>query len=118
MNIKTSTTPDEQKELADFFDQSVQRRSQGGNIPEQADIRRATRSSRKSHSDEYIDPAMSEMLYGDFRGQYLDHVAHKSGGKVLELCCGPGWLALELGRLGQSVDAYDISNKAIFLEGS
>ncbi|MDA2932968.1 class I SAM-dependent methyltransferase [Acidobacteria bacterium AH-259-D05] len=58
---------------------------------------------------------MSEILYGDFRRQYLDYVAHKSGGQVLDLCCGPGWLALELGRLGQIVDAYDISNKAIVL---
>ena len=34
---------------------------------------------------------------------------------MLDVCCGPGWLALELARHGQTVDAYDISPQAIAL---
>ncbi len=98
-----------------FFDNAVQRRSRYGNIPESADIRRANRVVPKRGDEEPVDPRMSEILYGDYRKKYLDFVAHEKGGRVLELCCGPGWLALELGRMGQIVDAYDISPESISL---
>ena len=101
-----------QKEEAEFFDQSIQRRMSNSIISESADLRRCTRVIANG-VNEPIDPKMSEILFGDFRRQYLDYVAHESNGRVLEVCCGPGWLALELGRRGQIVDAYDISPEAI-----
>ena len=113
MNIKISKTLNEQEKIAEFFDQSVQRRLNENIIPEQADIRRASGISTDGDNNEPIDPRMSEILFGNHRLKYINFVSHKNGGRVLELCCGPGWLALELGRRGQIVDAYDISPEAI-----
>ena len=62
-----------------------------------------------------IDPQMTDILDAGAREKYLSMVAHKAGGRVLDICCGSGWLALELGRRGQIVDAYDLSPKAIAL---
>jgi len=107
---------EEMKSLeAQFFDKSAQKRTVHGQIPYEADIRRATRFSPSSPDQELIDPEMTNLLEGKFRDRLIGHVAHRPGGKVLDICCGPGWLALELGRHGQVVDAYDLSPKAIEL---
>lgn len=107
---------DEMKSLeAEFFDRSAHKRTVFGQIPYEADIRRATRFIPSSPDQEAIDPKMTNLLEGKFRDRLIDHVAHRFGGKVLDICCGPGWLALELGRHGQVVDAYDLSPKAIEL---
>jgi len=100
------------KDEAEFFDQSIRRRTSGGNISESADIRLANKVIPNG-VNEPIDPKMTEILFGDYRKKYIDFVSHKKYGRVLELCCGPGWLALELGRRGQNVDAYDISSESI-----
>lgn len=104
-----------QKAEAEFFDQSARRRSRRGHIPFQADIRRATRVVPCEPGDEPVDPAMFDIQQKWFRDRYLSRCAHQAGGRVLDICCGPGWLALELGRRGQRVDAYDISPEAIAL---
>ena len=62
-----------------------------------------------------IDPVISKILDGGNIDRYLDLVAHKPGGRVLDICCGSGWLSLELARRGQIVDAYDLSPEAISL---
>lgn len=99
-----------------FFDQIADLRTQDGHIPLEADIRRATKFiPKRSEKLPAIDPEMSAILDGGAREKYLDMVAHKPGGRVLDICCGSGWLALELGRRGQIVDAYDLSPKAIAL---
>lgn len=103
------------EEEAAFFDRSAQRRTAYGQIPFEADIRRATRLIPTRPDQELIDPHMSDILDGKYRNQFLDLVARKPGGRVLDICCGPGWLALELGRRGQIVDAYDLSPDAIAL---
>lgn len=100
---------------AEYFNESADRRTIYGQIPLEADIRRATRFIATAPGQESIDPKMSQLLEGSFRDRFINHVAHSSGGKVLDICCGPGWLALELGRRGQDVDAYDLSPKAIEL---
>jgi len=113
MKQKLDKTYDElKKNEAEFFDQSIRKRTSGGNISESADIRRANRVIANG-VNEPIDPKVSEILFGDYRKKYIDFVSHKKYGRVLELCCGPGWLALELGRRGQNVDAYDISSESI-----
>lgn len=103
---------------AKYFDRIADIRTVDGHIPLEADIRRATkfipkRTDRRGLPP--IDPKMVAILDGYARDQYISWVAHKPGGRVLDVCCGPGWLALELGRRGQHVDAYDISPKAIAL---
>jgi len=100
---------------ADFFDRSTHGRTVFGQIPFEADIRRATRFIPSSPDQEPIDSKMTNLLDGKFRDRLIESVAHRPGGKVLDICCGPGWLALELGRRGQAVDAYDLSPKAIEL---
>lgn len=112
MNTPTQLT-EIQKDEAEFFDQSAYRRTKYGQIAFQADIRRATRVIPLKEGDEPVDPRMYDIQQKYYRERYLASCAHKPGGKVLDICCGPGWLALELGRRGQFVDAYDISPLAI-----
>lgn len=101
---------------AAFFDQIADLRTQDGHIPMEADVRRATKFiPKRSEKLPVIDPQMAAILDDGARDKYLDMVAHKPGGRVLDICCGSGWLALELGRRGQIVDAYDLSPKAIAL---
>jgi len=101
------------KAEAEFFDRVADIRTQDGWIPLEADMRRATRHDPTGPGDLRIDPHMADILDRGVRQRYLDAVAHRPGGRVLEICCGPGWLALELGRRGQTVDAYDLSPKAL-----
>lgn len=100
---------------ADFFNRSAQRRTIHGQIPMEADIRRATRFIPTKPDQELIDPQMTKILDGYFRDRYINYAAHKQHGRVLDIGCGPGWLALELGRRGQIVDAYDLSPEALTL---
>jgi 2-polyprenyl-3-methyl-5-hydroxy-6-metoxy-1,4-benzoquinol methylase len=99
-----------------YFDRIADIRTINGHIPMEADIRRATKFiPKRTDKLPLIDPKMNAILDGRARDQYISWVAHKPGGRVLDICCGSGWLALELGRRGQHVDAYDISPKAIAL---
>ena len=103
---------------AKYFDHIADIRTTNGHIPMEADIRRATKFIPKRTDTVKlppIDPKMVAVLDGHARDKYISWVAHKPGGRVLDIGCGPGWLALELGRRGQHVDAYDISPKAIAL---
>lgn len=102
---------------AHFFNECAENRSTDGRIPYQADIRRATRVIARP-GVEPVDAKMYEIQQGQIRERYLSLIAHKPGGRVLDIGCGPGWLALELGRRGQVVDAYDISEKAIAIARS
>ena len=86
-----------------------------GNIPGEADMRRATRSIPMVRGQPHFDPRISRILEGKEREGFLDSLAHRPNGRILDVCCGPGWLSLELARRGQSVDAYDISDEAIAL---
>lgn len=98
---------------AAFFDASALLRTRDGRIPMEADIRRATRVEPTSPDVPLIDPQLTAILEGKFRDRFIDLAAHTPGGKVLDICCGPGWLSLELARRGQHVDAYDLSPEAI-----
>jgi len=100
---------------ADFFDQTANVRTLFGNIPAEADMRRATRSIPKVPGQPHFDPKMDDILEGSYRDRFIASVAHRPRGRVLDVCCGPGWLALELARHGQTVDAYDLSPQAIAL---
>lgn len=98
---------------AEFWDKKAESRTAFGHIPFEADIRRATRFIPSSPDQEPIDPHMIHILQSNYRDRFIDYVAHQPGGRVLDIGCGLGWLALELGRRGQIVDAYDLSPAAI-----
>jgi len=100
---------------AEFWDKKAKSRSAEGRIPVNADIRRATRFVPSAPEQEPIDPQMTCILQGNYRDRFIDYAAHCPRGRVLDIGCGPGWLALELGRRGQTVDAYDLSPEAIAL---
>lgn len=106
---------DAMKREARFFDEIAEIRSADGHIPLEADRRRATRVDPKGPTDLRIDPKLNAILDRRATETFINAVAHRPGGRVLDICCGPGWLALELGRRGQHVDAYDISPKALSL---
>jgi len=103
------------KAEADFFDQTANIRTLFENIPAEADIRRATRAIPRVPGQPHFDPKIDHILEDSYRYRFIHRVAHRPRGRVLDVCCGPGWLALELARHGQTVDAYDISPQAISL---
>ena len=101
---------------ASFWDSIVELRTKKSHIPMEADIRRATKfMPNKSEKLPLIDPELTAILDGGVRENYLKMLSEKPGGRVLDVCCGAGWLSLELARRGQIVDAYDLSPKAIAL---
>jgi 2-polyprenyl-3-methyl-5-hydroxy-6-metoxy-1,4-benzoquinol methylase len=115
-NENMSDIKEVQKEEAKFFNNIAEIRTKEGHVPMEADIRLATKFiPKKNEHLPLIDPDISKILDGGNIEKYLDLVAHKPGGRVLDICCGSGWLSLELARRGQIVDAYDLSPDAIAL---
>ncbi|NNL75739.1 MAG: methyltransferase domain-containing protein [Desulfobacterales bacterium] len=101
---------------AAYFDRIADIRTANDHIPVEADLRRATKFiPKRSEKQALIDLKMTAILAGRATNQYISLVSHQPGGRVLDIGCGSGWLALEYGRHGQHVDAYDISPKAIAL---
>ena len=98
---------------AAFFDSSARLRTRDGRIPIEADLRRAVRVEPTSPEEQLIDPEMTAILEGKFRDRFIELASQTPGGRVLDICCGPGWLSLELARRGQHVDAFDLSPEAI-----
>lgn len=99
-----------------FFDEVAKIRTQDGRVPLEADRRVAEKYIPSKHEKlPVVDPKMASILEKGFTDKFISSVAHKKGGRVLDICCGSGWLALELGRNGLHVDAYDVSKEAITL---
>lgn len=96
-----------------FFNDLINKRMLDDKIPIEADYRRATKYiPLKGENREIIDPE----LYRIVQGHHIDYLIKRiasQGGSALDICCGPGWLALELARNEVNVTAYDISNAAI-----
>jgi len=105
-----------QKKEAIFFDNVAKLRTTIVNVPVEADYTNAKKFiPKKNQRVPLVDPKLTKILEGKYVQKYLDLVAHKKNGRVLDICCGSGWLALELARRGQIVDAYDLSPEAIKL---
>ena len=102
------------KEESAFWDNIASKRSKDGNIPETADLRRANRVIA-AENIEPVDRIMTRMVEGRHIDKIINTISLKKESKVLDICCGPGWMALELARNGHHVEAYDISEKAINL---
>ena len=96
-----------------WYDECTINRIKYGRIPMEADIRRAERYIPISSNEQLVDPEMSNLLEKRYRDIFIKEASYEPGGSVLDLCCGPGWLALELARNGQHVEAYDLSKEAI-----
>ena len=99
-------------EEAQYYDQITRLRLNTGLIPLEAD--RQTKSFQvPTHKDGVvIDAKMNEILDNGFLNKVFKELGKKKC-KILDVCCGLGWLSLELARRGHSVTAYDLSEKSI-----
>lgn len=105
-----------QKE-AEFWGTMAKERRKGG-IPMTMDFSRATRyrvrRSVLGWGDYFQDPALEALTpFGRARIKFVNTVRNEPGKRALDLCCGAGWLALELARSGKHVDAVDLSLEEI-----
>lgn len=102
---------------AEFWGTMARLRWKDG-IPMTMDFRRATRyrvrRSTLGWGDYFQDPALEALTpFGRARIKFVENIGKESGESALDLCCGAGWLALELARAGKKVDAVDISLEEI-----
>ena len=101
------------KDEAAFFDDLINSKLRDGTIPIQADYRRATKFLPENDGErEIIDPKLYKIVEGELHDEMISRISFQ-GGKVLDICCGPGALSLELARNGLDVKGYDISESAI-----
>jgi len=91
-----------------------------GGIPKTMDFTRATRyrvrRSELGWGDYFQDPALDRLLpFGRAWIRGVRDAKRTPGTRVLDLCCGAGWFALEHARAGKQVDAVDLSWQEIDL---
>jgi 2-polyprenyl-3-methyl-5-hydroxy-6-metoxy-1,4-benzoquinol methylase len=101
-----------QKE-AEFWGAMARLRWRGG-VPMTMDFTRATRyrvrRSELGWGDYFQDPTLERLIpFGRARIRFVEAAKTARGNRVLDLCCGAGWLALESARAGKEVDAVDLS---------
>lgn len=99
-------------EESKYYDEVAKLRLNTGLVPLEAD--RQTKSFQvPSQSDGVvIDRKMIEILDNGVLNRILNALDGRKH-KILDVCCGLGWLSLELARRGHSVIAYDLSTKSI-----
>jgi 2-polyprenyl-3-methyl-5-hydroxy-6-metoxy-1,4-benzoquinol methylase len=102
---------------AEFWGKMAEERWKGG-IPLTMDYQLGTRyrvrRSALGWGDYIQDPGLEAWTpFGLARKRFVDFAKKCSGEKALDLCCGAGWLSLELARAGKTVDAIDISEREI-----
>ncbi len=116
MADKKSYSRNLQKE-ADFWGKMAEERYKGG-IPLTMDFQLGTRYRVKRGAlgwGDYIqDPKLEALTpFGSARKKIIDYAKKTKGKNALDLCCGAGFLSLELARAGKTVDAVDCSQKEI-----
>jgi ubiquinone/menaquinone biosynthesis C-methylase UbiE len=102
---------------AEFWGTMARLRGRDG-IPMTMDFTRATcyrvRRADLGWGDYYQDPRLEALTpFGRARIRFVKAARATSGTRVLDLCCGAGWLALEHARAGKRVDAADLSAEEI-----
>jgi len=102
---------------AEFWGKMAEERWKGG-IPLTMDYQLATRYRVKREAlgwGDYIqDPRLEALTpFGSARKRFIDIAKKCSGKRALDLCCGAGFLTLELARAGKLVDAIDYSEREI-----
>lgn len=93
---------------AQAFDQHVDERIRQGFVP---DLRRL-RKVEWFYNNVWREPEFVE-IYWLPKVEFVLDIAKSSGGKVLEIGCGYGYLSLELARSGLDVTGIDLSPKSI-----
>lgn len=107
-------SPDELEKINErkYYNAVVDLRLSSGYIPVEADLRTSS-----FYIPEDIDGVVVDSkLTGILANGVVDKIFKKMQGKkcrVLDVCCGMGWLSLELARQGHYVEAYDLSDKSI-----
>jgi ubiquinone/menaquinone biosynthesis C-methylase UbiE len=71
------------------------------------------RYRRKESKKLWDDSEIEAFVRGGFKSKIINLCCSKPGRDVLELCCGPGQLALEAARRGAHVTGIDISPEVI-----
>jgi len=105
-----------QKE-ADFWGKMAEERWKDG-IPLTMDYQLGTRYRVRRNSlgwGDYIqDPELENLTpFGKARRKFIEFAKVCPGKRALDLCCGAGFLSLELARAGKQVDAFDCSEREI-----
>lgn len=105
------------KKEAEFWGKMAEERWKGG-VPLTMDYQLATRYRVKRGAlgwGDYIQDPKLEVLtpFGISRKQFIRRAKESDGKRVLDLCCGAGFLSLELARAGKLVDAIDYSEREI-----
>lgn len=80
-------------------------------IPLSLDYRNASNISREKGAY-WDDCFLDQFVRGKYR-KFVIETATKAGYKALDLCCGTGWLSLELARNGLDVTGMDVSSDRI-----
>jgi len=105
-----------QKE-ADFWGKMAEERWKGG-IPLTMDFQLGTRYRVNREAlgwGDYIqDPKLEGLTpFGIARKRIIEYAKNTKGANALDICCGAGFLSLELARAGKTVDAIDCSQREI-----
>jgi 2-polyprenyl-3-methyl-5-hydroxy-6-metoxy-1,4-benzoquinol methylase len=105
------------KKEADFWGKMAEERQKGG-IPLTMDFQLGTRYRVKREAvgwGDYIqDPKLEALTpFGMARKKIIEFAKKFEGENALDLCCGAGFLSLELARAGKNVDAIDCSEREI-----
>jgi len=101
----------ELKEEAEAFDRRISERADHGFV---ADLRKL-QPNDYFYKSFWRHPHYADLYVGEMCRNYLHfmNVFLPSGGRVLDLGCGPGYFGLELARHGYQVVGMDISEKSI-----
>ena len=80
-------------------------------IPHWIDLQNAT-FLNTSKTWPWADPVVENLFFGTYKSKIINE-CRISGGKILEIGCGGGWLSLELARNGLDVTGLDVSEKRL-----
>ncbi len=95
-----------------YFDELISNRLKKG-VSITADIRNASFYEPKNINEELQDPGLAAIMLNPMRDRVIREICNAPKGKILDVCCGPGWFSLECARYGRDVVGLDISSKAI-----
>jgi 2-polyprenyl-3-methyl-5-hydroxy-6-metoxy-1,4-benzoquinol methylase len=96
----------------EYFDRLINERLKKG-VPITSDIRNASFYEPKNINEELQDPGLAAIMLNPMRETIIRKICDSPNGKILDVCCGPGWFSLECARNGRDVLGLDISSKAI-----
>ncbi len=93
---------------AKAFDRHISERIKHGFVPDLQNLKPVD----WFYNNVWREPEIFEIQWGERIRQLIEN-AHQQGGRVLEVGCGSGFIALELVRAGLEVTAVDLSPESI-----